>query len=105
MEYLGNSRQKITKTQQTDKKGGFVRMGLAEGRWKFTFTKEGFKTYGMEMELSIGGFSETPDIVLTHGASSAAAALSKPCTPEGLLVKPGRDVIAVRKYRVGSDGL
>ena len=74
MEYLGESRQKITKTQQTDKKGGFVRMGLAEGRWKFTFTREGFKTYAMEMELSIGGFSETPDIVLTHGASSAAAA-------------------------------
>ena len=74
MEYLGESRQKITKTQQTDKKGGFVRMGLAEGRWKFTFTKEGFKTYGMEMELSLGGFSEAPDIVLTHGASSAAAA-------------------------------
>jgi Flp pilus assembly protein TadD len=74
MEYLGESRQKITKTQQTDKKGGFVRMGLADGRWKFTFTKEGFKTYGMEMELSLGGFSEAPDIVLTHGASSAAAA-------------------------------
>src|SRR3989442_8813512 len=67
MEYLGESRQKITKTQQTDKKGGFVRMGLPDGRWKFTFTKEGFKTYAMEMELSLGGFSEAPDIVLTHG--------------------------------------
>jgi Flp pilus assembly protein TadD len=74
LEYLGESRQKITKTQQTDKKGGFVRMGLLEGRWKFTFTKDGFKTYGMEMELSLGGFSEAPDIVLTHGASSASAA-------------------------------
>jgi len=78
MEYLGESRQKITKTQQTDKKGGFVRMGLAEGRWKFTFTREGFKTYAMEMELSLGGFSEAPDIVLTHGASTAAAASGQP---------------------------
>jgi Flp pilus assembly protein TadD len=88
MEFLGESRQKITKTQQTDKKGGFVRMGLADGRWKFTFTKEGFKTYGMEMELSLGGFSEAPDIVLTHGASTAAAASGQavaavlPPTPE-----------------------
>jgi len=74
MEYLGESRQKITKTQQTDKKGGFVRMGLAEGRWKFTFAREGFKTYVMEMELSLGGFSEAPDIVLHAGSSAGAAA-------------------------------
>jgi Flp pilus assembly protein TadD len=78
MEYLGESRQKITKTQQTDKKGGFVRMGLAEGRWKFTFTREGFKTYAMEMALSLGGFSAAPDIVLTHGASAPAAAAGQP---------------------------
>jgi Flp pilus assembly protein TadD len=74
MEFLGESRVKITKTVQTDKKGGFVRVGLPDGRWKFTFSREGFKTYAMEMSLSLGGFSEAPDIVLTHGASSAAAA-------------------------------
>jgi len=72
MEFLGESRQKITKTQQTDKKGGFVRMGLAEGRWKFTFTKEAFKTYVMEMDISLGGFSESPDVVLHSGASAGA---------------------------------
>src|SRR6185295_2781845 len=54
MEYEGESRQKIVKSQLTDKKGGFVRMGLAEGKWKFTFSKEGYKTYMMEMNLSLG---------------------------------------------------
>jgi tetratricopeptide (TPR) repeat protein len=74
MEFEGESRQKIAKTQQTDKKGGFVRMGMAEGRWKFTFNKDGFKTYVMEMDISLGGFSEAPDIVLHSGASAGAGA-------------------------------
>jgi Flp pilus assembly protein TadD len=78
MDFLGESRQKIAKTQQTDKKGGFVRMGLAEGRWKFTFSKEGFKTYVMEMDISLGGFSESPDVVLHAGSSAAPAASGQP---------------------------
>ena len=77
MDFLGESRVKIAKTQQTDKKGGFVRMGMAEGKWKFTFTKEGFKTYVMETDISLGGFSEVPDVVIHHGNASASAA------PEG----------------------
>jgi tetratricopeptide (TPR) repeat protein len=69
MEFLGESRQKIVRTQKTDKKGGFVRMGIPDGKWKFTFTKEGYKTYAMEMVLSLGGFSEVdPDIVLAVAA-------------------------------------
>jgi tetratricopeptide (TPR) repeat protein len=78
LEFLGESRQKITKSQTTDKKGGFVRVGLLEGKWKFTFAKEGYKTYMMEMELSIGGFSEAPDIVLQAGSAPAAAAPAGP---------------------------
>ena len=77
MDFLGESRVKIAKTQQTDKKGGFVRMGMAEGKWKFTFSKEGFKTYVMETDISLGGFSEVPDVVMHHGSASAASA------PEG----------------------
>jgi len=77
MDFLGESRVKIAKTQQTDKKGGFVRMGMAEGKWKFTFTKEGFKTYVMETDISLGGFSEVPDVILHRGNTSASAA------PEG----------------------
>lgn len=87
MEFLGESRQKIVKSQETDKKGGFVRMGLLEGPWRFTFSKEGYKTYVMEMGLSLGGFSEAPDIVLTPGAPAAAVpsepvAAVLPPTPE-----------------------
>jgi Tfp pilus assembly protein PilF len=78
MEYKGESRNKITKSQLTDKKGGFVRMGLADGIWKFTFSKEGYKTYSMEMALSLGGFSEAPDIVLTAGTAAASAAPAGP---------------------------
>jgi Flp pilus assembly protein TadD len=78
MDFLGESRVKIAKTQQTDKKGGFVRMGMPEGKWKFTFSKEGFKTYVMETDISLGGFSEVPDIVLTHGSSAAAATAGQP---------------------------
>jgi tetratricopeptide (TPR) repeat protein len=77
MEFLGETRQKITKTQTTDKKGGFVRMGVPDGNWRFTFTREGYKTHIMEMPLSLGGFSEAPDIVL----QAAAAAPAQPAGP------------------------
>jgi Tfp pilus assembly protein PilF len=78
MEFLGESRQKITRTQQTDKKGGFVRMGIPDGKWKFTFTKEGYKTYVMEMVLTLGGFSEAGDITLTVAPPAAPAEAAGP---------------------------
>jgi tetratricopeptide (TPR) repeat protein len=87
LEFLGESRQKITKSQTTDKKGGFVRMGLLEGKWKFTFAKEGYKTYMMEMDLSLGGFSEAPDIVLQAGAAPSAAAAA-PAGPVAAVLPP-----------------
>jgi Flp pilus assembly protein TadD len=87
MEFLGESRQKITKTQNTDKSGGFVRMGVPDGKWKFTFTKEGYKTYVMEIVLSLGGFSEAPDIVLAKAdaappAEAGPVAAVLPAAPE-----------------------
>jgi len=88
MEFLGESRQKIAKTQQTDKKGGFVRMGLADGRWKFTFNKEGFKTYVMEMDISLGGFSESPDVVLHPGGSAAASGPAASGQPVAAVLPP-----------------
>jgi Flp pilus assembly protein TadD len=88
MEFLGESRVKINKSQTTDKKGGFVRMGLPAGKWKFSFSKQGYKTYVMEMDLSLG-LSEAPDVVLHAGAAPAAApadagpvAAVLPATPE-----------------------
>lgn len=94
MEFLGESRQKITKTQNTDKKGGFVRMGVPQGNWRFTFTKEGYKTYIMEMPLSLGGFSEAPDTVLQAAAAAPAQATGPvaavlPAAPES--TKAGED--------------
>jgi Flp pilus assembly protein TadD len=87
MEFLGESRQKITKTQNTDKKGGFVRMGLPDGKWKFMFTKEGYKPYGMEMVLSLGAFSEPPEDIVMQKADAPAAAAAPvaavlPAAPE-----------------------
>ncbi len=72
MEFKGESRQKIVKTVVTDKKGGFVRAGLPGGPYAFTFTKDGYKTYVMEVGISLGGFSEIPDVVLHPGATTAA---------------------------------
>jgi predicted Zn-dependent protease len=79
-EFLGESRVKVTKSQVTDKKGGFVRMGIPDGKWKITFSKDGYKTYVMEIYLSLmalGAFSEAGDIVLKP-APVAAAATAEP---------------------------
>src|SRR6267143_5861829 len=73
MEFKGESRLKIMKTVVTDKKGGFVRAGLPGGPYLFTFAKDGYKPYGMEVSISLGGFSEIPDVVLHPGATAAAA--------------------------------
>jgi tetratricopeptide (TPR) repeat protein len=74
MEFKGESRVKVTRSQLTDKRGGFVRMGIPDGSWKITFTKEGYKPYVMEIYLSLGGFSEVEDVVLEEGPAAAAAA-------------------------------
>jgi cytochrome c-type biogenesis protein CcmH/NrfG len=73
-EFKGESRVKVTKSQLTDKKGGFVRVGLSSGKWKLSFAKEGFAPYSMETDISAGGYSEIPDVVLKAGAAPAAAA-------------------------------
>jgi len=72
MEFKGERRQKIAKSQTTDKKGGFVRMGIPDGPWAFTFTKEGYKPTVIEMSLSLGGFSEMGDVVLEAAPAAAA---------------------------------
>ena len=76
-EFQGESRVKVTKSQLSDKKGGFVRMGIPDGKWKITFSREGYKTYVMDITLSLGGFSEAGDVVL-QAALAAAAASNEP---------------------------
>ena len=44
--------------QKTNKKGGFVRIGLTEGSYKIYFTKEGYKKQGIDTWLSLGGVSD-----------------------------------------------
>ena len=78
MEFKGESRQKIVKSMVTDKKGGFVRAGLPGGDFRMTFTKDGYKTYGMDIYISLGGFSEVPDVVIHPGAAAPVAGTGKP---------------------------
>jgi tetratricopeptide (TPR) repeat protein len=78
MEFLGESRQKIIKTQNTDKKGGYVRMGLQDGKWKLTFTKEGYKPFSLERDLSLGAFSDVEDLVMQKAAAAAPAEAAGP---------------------------
>jgi Flp pilus assembly protein TadD len=73
-EFKGESRVKVTKSQLTDKKGAFVRVGIPGGPWRLAFSKEGFQPYQMDTALSDGGYSEIPDVVLKAGAAPAAAA-------------------------------
>lgn len=74
MEFLGDSRQKVVKTVMTDKKGFFLRAGVTTGRWRITFSKDGYKPRGMESDFSSGLVSEIPPITLL--ASGQAAALA-----------------------------
>ena len=43
---------------KTNKKGGFVRIGLNEGSYKIYLTKEGYQRYGIDTWLSLGGLSD-----------------------------------------------
>jgi cytochrome c-type biogenesis protein CcmH/NrfG len=44
--------------QKTNKKGGFVRIGLTEGSYKIFFTKPGYQKHGIDTWLSLGGVSD-----------------------------------------------
>jgi len=108
-EFKGESRQKITKSQLTDKKGGFVRVGIPGGPWKMSFTKEGYQSFFMDTYLSDGGFSEIPDVVMKSGAAAAASAPAAPAANEVVPVMPPesasmKDVYnkAVEASRVGN---
>jgi cytochrome c-type biogenesis protein CcmH/NrfG len=56
--FQGETRGRKTWSQETDKKGGFVRVGLPAGPFEITFEKEGFRPYGIQIGLSLGGLSE-----------------------------------------------
>jgi cytochrome c-type biogenesis protein CcmH/NrfG len=58
IQYTGEG-TKRTYHVKTNKKGGFVRIGLAEGSYKIYLTKEGYQKKGIDMPwLSLGGLSD-----------------------------------------------
>jgi predicted Zn-dependent protease len=74
LEFKGETRRPIAYFVMSDKKGGFIRTGLAGGNWKLTFSKQGYTPYGLETALYSGGFSDLPDVVLKAAAAAAPTA-------------------------------
>jgi cytochrome c-type biogenesis protein CcmH/NrfG len=56
IEFMGTPKRVYR--QKTNKKGGFVRIGLTEGSYKLYFTKEGYQRHGIDTWLSLGGVSD-----------------------------------------------
>lgn len=56
--------RKKTVSQKTDKRGGFVRVGLVPGMYKIVFSKDGYEKRGVDIYFSPGGLSEIPDVVM-----------------------------------------
>jgi cytochrome c-type biogenesis protein CcmH/NrfG len=56
IQYLGSPKR--TYHVKTNKKGGFVRIGLSEGSYKIFLTKEGYQRKGIDTWLSLGGLSD-----------------------------------------------
>jgi Flp pilus assembly protein TadD len=57
IQYTGEG-QKGLYHVKTNKKGGFVRVGLPPGPYKIYFTKDGYQKYGIDTYLSLGGLSD-----------------------------------------------
>jgi Tfp pilus assembly protein PilF len=62
--FKGESRVKIVKTTKTDKKGGWVRVGLQSGNWAITFAKAGYKPFSTETWTGGDALSELPQVRL-----------------------------------------
>jgi cytochrome c-type biogenesis protein CcmH/NrfG len=56
IEFMG--KPKAVYHLKTNKKGGFVRIGLVEGSYKIYLTKPGFKKYGIDTYLSLATVSD-----------------------------------------------
>lgn len=63
-------------TRTTDKKGGYVQVGLPGGPCKLSLTKPGYQPRTVDAHISLGGLSELPDITL-----KASPALAAPAPP------------------------
>ena len=70
IQYKGEGPKKVYHVK-TNKKGGFVRVGLDPGPYTLIFNKEGYKKHGIEMYLSLGGSYSHLDSLVTSDAWSA----------------------------------
>src|SRR5262249_10965110 len=61
---------KVVKTFETDKKGAYVRAGLASGPWHLRFSKEGYDTVETETSVS-GGISDLGSLSMRPSAPVA----------------------------------
>jgi Tfp pilus assembly protein PilF len=57
MQYVGEGKKRVYNLK-TDKKGGFVRVGIEPGMYKIFFNKDGYSRYGIDIWLSLGSLSE-----------------------------------------------
>jgi tetratricopeptide (TPR) repeat protein len=62
-EFTGESRKKIIRQVQTDKKGMYIRIGLLRGPYTVSYRKEGYVPLAIDTYFSPGR-SEVPDTVL-----------------------------------------
>ena len=56
---------------ETNKKGRFMKVGLHPGPYLFTASKEGYRSSSVELRVSLGDRTKTPDIELTSLAKLA----------------------------------
>ncbi len=62
--YTGEKQGRVNSFKvTTNKKGGYVRIGLLSGPYKLTYYKEGYRIQSVDSYFS-GGLSEIPDVVL-----------------------------------------
>lgn len=73
-EFLGDVNREFT--MKSDKKGEFLRAGLAPGAWKITATKDGLVGTAPRVQLSLGDPNVVPPIALGQPKKAAAANMS-----------------------------
>jgi Flp pilus assembly protein TadD len=100
-QYKGESRQKITRSTVSDKKGHYIRSGIRSGDWTVVFSKDGYKTGKLDTSFQAGGMSELPPVKLSPAPSAPAAAAGAAAAAPGD-VAAGSNVGAERAKKLSA---
>lgn len=74
----------------TDKKGGYIRVGLPGGKCTVSGSKEGYVAGGVDIHISLGGLSEIPPIVIKpRPAASAPVGATAEAPPSNATLASG----------------